>query len=175
MDWIDRVNRYLLDAIAQRRARGRAPSSPTLLRMSPALVDQLARLDLASHPGFVGETWVLWGALVDGTPTAISETDPGWQAMRSALEQSGRLNVALHETELRFMADPHRHPLCLFSDAKAPPSDVDADTARPPQSYAPAACPFSIPFPEGLRPRVGVVCTRRLLFFVFAFLMRVDL
>lgn len=134
MDRVDRINRYFLDAIAKRRARGNPSSSPTLVPMSPALIDQLARLDLVSHPGFVGETWVLWGTLSDGSPTAISEFDPGWQAMRSALEQSGRLHVALHETELRFMADPHRHPLCLFSDAKAPPNDVDTDTVRPPQS-----------------------------------------
>lgn len=119
MDRVDRINRYFLDAIAKRRARGNPSSSPTLVLLSPALIDKLARLDLVSHPGFVGETWVLWGTLSDGSPTAISETDPGWQAMRSALEQSGRLHLALHETELRLMADPQRRPLCLIRDAKS--------------------------------------------------------
>ncbi|MBU0746310.1 MAG: hypothetical protein KKB95_04715 [Gammaproteobacteria bacterium] len=119
MDWVDRINRYFLDVIAKRRARGYPSSSPTLVPLSPALIDQLARLDLASHAGFIGETWILWGALVDGTPTAISETDPGWQAMRSALEQSGRLHVALHEAELRFLADLRRQPIGLIGDAKS--------------------------------------------------------
>jgi hypothetical protein len=118
MDWIDRVNRYFLDAIARRRARG-APSSPTLLPMSPALIHQLTRLYLASHDGFIGDTWVLWGTLVDGTLTAISETDPGWHAMRAALDQSGRLSVALHLIELHLLADPDRKPLCLIGDAKS--------------------------------------------------------
>lgn len=134
MDWIDRINCYFLDVIAKRRARGRPPSIPTLLPMSPAIIDQLARLDLASHDGFIGETWVLWGALIDGTPTAISETDPGWQAMRRALEQSGRLREALQEAELRLMADPQRKPRCLIYDTKAPPSDDAKETALPPQS-----------------------------------------
>jgi len=123
MNWVDRINRYFLDAIAKRRARGNPSSSPTLVPLSPALIDQLARLDLVSHPGFVGETWVLWGALSDGSPTAISETDPGWQAICTALEQSGRLQVALHESELRLMADPHRRPLCLIGDAKPQEGD----------------------------------------------------
>lgn len=118
MEWIDRVNRYFLDAIAKRRARTYS-CEPPLLSMSPTLIDQMARLDLASHAGYIGETWVLWGELVDGTPTAISETDPGWEAMRTALEQSGRLHVALHEAELRLMADPQRRPLGLISSAKA--------------------------------------------------------
>lgn len=134
MDWVDRVNRCLLDAIAQRRTHGGPPSNPTLLPMSPALVDQLARLDLASHPGFVGETRVLWGTLFDGSPTAIRETDPGWQEMRSALAQSGRLHLALHEAELRLMADPHRRSLCLISDARSLSSDVVEETAPPSQS-----------------------------------------
>lgn len=134
MDWVDRINRYFLDVIAKRRARGSPSSSPTLVPLSPALIDQLARLDLASHAGFIGETWVLWGALVDGTPTAISETDPGWQEMRSALAQSGRLHLALHEAELRLMADPHRRSLCLISDARSLSSDVVEETAPPSQS-----------------------------------------
>lgn len=118
MDWIDRVNRYFLDAIARQQARAAPSSSPTLLPMSPALVHQLVRLDLASHDGFVGETWMLWGTLVDGTPTAISETDPGWHAMRAALDQSGRLSVALHLAELQLLADPNRKPLCLIGDVE---------------------------------------------------------
>lgn len=116
MSWIDRVNRYFLDAIVRQQPRA-TPSSTTLLPMSPALIHQLARLDLASHDGFVGETWMLWGTLVDGTPTAISETDPGWHAMRAALDQSGRLSVALHLAELKLLADPDRKPLCLIGDA----------------------------------------------------------
>lgn len=130
MDWVDRINRYFLDAIARRQAHGHTSSSPTLLPMSPALVGQLTRLDLASHTGFVGETWVLWGALVDGSPTAISETDPGWHAMRSALEQSGRLQVALQEAELRLLADSRRQPICLIGDTKAPSEDAVEETAR---------------------------------------------
>ncbi|MCE1251615.1 MAG: hypothetical protein LWW82_12965 [Comamonadaceae bacterium] len=129
MDWVDLVNRYFLNAIAKRRTRGCPSSSPALLLMSPAIINQLARLDLASHAGYIGETWVLWGVLVDGTPTAISETEPGWQAMRSALEQSSRLHVALHEAELRLMTDPHRLPLCLIGDAKTPPSDAIPEAA----------------------------------------------
>ena len=117
-NWINQINRYFLDTIAKLTHRRYRSSSQTLLPMSPALIDQLVRLDLASHAGFVGETWVLWGSLVDGTPTAISETDPGWQTMRSALEQSGRLNVALHEAELRLLADPDRQPACLIGDAR---------------------------------------------------------
>lgn len=130
MDWIDRINHYFLGLIAQLRERRRPPSSPALLPMSPALVDQLARLDLVSHPGFVGETWVLWGTLFDGSSTAISEIDPGWQAMRTALEQSGRLHVALHEAELRLMADPHRRPPCVVGDAKQA-SDGVQETMSP--------------------------------------------
>lgn len=119
MDWVDQINRYFLDAIAKRRARGHPSSSSTLAPLSPALIDQLVRLDLASHAGFIGETLVLWGVLVDGTPTAISETDPGWQVMRAALEQSGRLHVALHEGELRLLADSRRRPICLIGDTKS--------------------------------------------------------
>lgn len=117
MSWVDRVNRYFLGAIARRR-EGATPSNTALVPMSPALVDQLARLDLVSHDGFVGETWMLWGMLADGTLTAISETDPGWHAMRAALDQSGRLSVALHLAELQLLADPDRKPLCLIGDAK---------------------------------------------------------
>jgi len=132
MDWVDRINRYFLDTIAKRRARGYPSSNPTLLPLSPGLVDQLARLHLASHAGFIGETWVLWGALVDGTPTAIGETDPGWQAMRNALEQSGRLHIALHEAELRLMADSRRQPICLVGDAKSQASNGVRETTPPP-------------------------------------------
>lgn len=120
MDWVDRINRYFLDAIAKRRAGRCASSSSTLVPMTPALIDQLTRLDLAAHAGFIGETWVLWGALADGKSAAISETDPGWQAMRSALERSGRLNVALHEAELRLLADMRRQPICLIRGAETP-------------------------------------------------------
>ncbi|MFI8614462.1 hypothetical protein ACIGHN_03040 [Acidovorax sp. NPDC077693] len=117
-NWINQINRYFLDTIAKQTHRRYSSSSQTLLPISPALIDQLVRLDLASHAGFVGETWVLWGSLVDGTPTAISETDPGWQTVRSALERSGRLNVVLHEAELRLLADPDRQPACLIGDAR---------------------------------------------------------
>ena len=115
MSWIDRINRYFLDAVARRHA-GANISGPTLTPMTPALVHHLARLDLASHDEFVGETWVLWGTLLDGTPTAISETDPGWHVMRAALDQSGRLSIALHLAELQLLADPNRKPVCLIGD-----------------------------------------------------------
>jgi hypothetical protein len=118
MSWIDRVNRYFLDALARQRADS-AQASPTLLPMSPALIGQLARLDLASHDGFIGETLVLYGTLIDGTPTAISETDPGWAAMRAALDQSGKLPVALHIAELKLLADRERKSLCLMGDAES--------------------------------------------------------
>jgi hypothetical protein len=115
MGWIDRVNRYFLDGLAKRQRRG-APASPALLPLSPAVVRQLARLDLVSHDEYVGETLMLLGLLVDGTPTAISETDPGWVAVLEALDQSGRLTMALHLAQLQLLADPDRRPLCLMGD-----------------------------------------------------------
>ena len=117
MGWIDRINRYFLDAIARRQPHP-SPSSQTLLRMSPICVSQIARLDLASHDGFVGETLMLWATLVDGTRAAISETDLGWDAMRAALDQSGLLPEALHLAELRLLSDPDRKSLCLLGDAQ---------------------------------------------------------
>jgi hypothetical protein len=115
MSLIDRVNRYFLDGLAKRQRRG-APASPALLPLSPAVVGQLARLDLVSHDEYVGETLMLWGMLVDGTPTAISETDPGWVAVLEALDQSGRLTMALHLAQLQLLADPDRRPLRLLGD-----------------------------------------------------------
>lgn len=117
MGWIDRINRYFLDAIARRQPRS-SPTRQTLLRMSPICVSQMARLDLASHDGFIGETLMLWATMADGTRAAISETDPGWDAMRAALDQSGRLPEALHLAELRLLADPDRKSLCLLGDAQ---------------------------------------------------------
>jgi hypothetical protein len=116
MSWIDRVNRYFLNAIAKQRASS-AQVGQTMLPMSPALIGQLARLDLVSHQGFIGETLTLYGTLTNGTLTAISEADPGWAGVRTALDQSGRLPVALHIADLRLLADPDRKSLCLMDDA----------------------------------------------------------
>ncbi len=118
MDWIDQINRYLLSVIDRRRANAN-PRSSSHSPMSPALVHELACLYLISLDRFVGETLALWGTLADGAPTAISEADAGWADMRSALEQSGRLNFSMPEAELRLMADPHRRPVCLVGDADA--------------------------------------------------------
>ena len=115
MGWINRVNRYFLDAIANRRLHS-APASAALLRLSPELIGKLTSLDLASHDEFVGESLVLWGALADGTHTAITDTDEGWAAIRAALDQSGLLVEKLHVAELRLLADPKRKPLRLIGD-----------------------------------------------------------
>lgn len=125
MNWVERANRYFLNVVSKRRARTH-PSSPASapLPMSPALMDQLVRVDLVSHDGLVGETWMLWGTLADGRLAAISEGEPGWYAMRAALEHSGRLPVALHQAELQLLADPERKPLCLMGEAR------DAAVAR---------------------------------------------
>jgi hypothetical protein len=47
MDWIDRVNRYFLNMIGKRQAR--TTSGAASLHLSPGLIKQLVRLDLASH------------------------------------------------------------------------------------------------------------------------------
>ncbi|MFI8615726.1 hypothetical protein ACIGHN_09500 [Acidovorax sp. NPDC077693] len=114
MGWVDRINRYFLDAMARRRTRAGVVASPTMLPLSSELMPQLVRLDLLSHDALIGETWVLLGTLADGRQAAIAETDAGWQAMRDTLNSSGRLNEALHLSELRLLADPHRKPLNLI-------------------------------------------------------------
>ncbi len=119
MGWVDRVNRYFLDALTRRQASATIPataSSPALQRMSPGCIGQLARLDLASHDQFVGESWMLWGTLVDGTPVAIGENDPGWADVQAALDHSGRSPQALHLAQLKLLADPERRPLRLIGD-----------------------------------------------------------
>ena len=114
MGWVDRINRYFLDAMARRRTRAGVVASPTMLPLSSKLMPQLVRLDLLSHDALIGETWILLGTLADGTQTAIAETDASWEAMCNALDNSGRVNEALHLSELRLLADPHRKPLNLI-------------------------------------------------------------
>lgn len=113
MGWIDQVNRYFLGAIAKRQAK-HAPTKPAPLRMSPACTSRLVHLKLASQDGFIGESLILIGSLDDGMLVSIAETEPGWDAMREALDQSGRLAEPLYIAQLKLLADPDRKSLSVL-------------------------------------------------------------
>ncbi len=45
---------------------------------------------------------------------SIAETEPGWDAMREALDQSGRLAEPLYIAQLKLLADPDRKSLSVL-------------------------------------------------------------
>ena len=108
MNWVDRINHYIMKRIIKHHGRARLASGKDVLRLSPVIIDQLVRLELTSNDEFIGETMILLGSVADGRLVTINESDPGWAAVCEALDQSGQLSVTMDEAKLKLIADTQR-------------------------------------------------------------------